>query len=79
MRYSQSFVYCRVSVFLISDYSTTKGVLVNSRKCAGEIVCFRSNPCRKQCELMCYQILLYYNFHVSLEDTTDKRYDLFWA
>ena len=50
---SQSFVYCRVFVFLIIDSSTKKGVLVNSRKCASEIVYFRSNPYRKQCELMC--------------------------
>ena len=42
--YSQSFVYCRVFVFLIIDYSTKKGVLVNSRKRASEIVYFRSNP-----------------------------------
>ena len=41
-------------------------MLVNSQKCANEIVYFRSNPYRKQCELMCLQILLYYNFHVSL-------------
>ena len=51
--YSQSFVYCRVFVLLIIDCSTKKGVLVYSRKCASEIVYFRSNPYRKQCELMC--------------------------
>ena len=44
--YSQSFVYCRVFVLLIIDYSTKKGVLVYSRKCASEIV-FRSNPVHK--------------------------------
>ena len=58
------------------DYSTKKAVLVYSRKCASEIVYFGSNPYRKQCELMCWQILLYYNFHVSLGDKTEKRYDL---
>ena len=42
--YSQSFVYCRVFVLLIIDFSTKKGVLVYSRKCASEIVYFRSNP-----------------------------------
>ena len=51
--YNQSFVYCCVFVLVIIDYSTKKGVLVNSRKCASEIVYFRSNPYRKQCELMC--------------------------
>ena len=51
--YSQSFVYCRVFVLLIIDYSTKKGVQVYSRKCANEIVYFRSNPYIKQCELMC--------------------------
>ena len=51
--YSQSFVYCRVFVLLLIDYSTKKGVLVYSRKCASEIVYFRSNPYIKQCELMC--------------------------
>ena len=51
--YSQSFVYCRVFVLLIIDYFTKKGVLVYSRKCAIEIVYFRSNTYRKQCELMC--------------------------
>ena len=51
--YSQSFVYCRVFVLLIIDYTTKKGVLENSRKCASEIVYFRSNPYIKQCELMC--------------------------
>ena len=30
VNYSQSFVYCRVFVLLIIDYSTKKGVLVNS-------------------------------------------------
>ena len=77
--YSQSFVYCLVFVLLIIDYSTKKGVLVNSRKCASEIVYFRSNSYLKQCELMCYQILIYYNFHVSLGDKTEKQYDLFCA
>ena len=52
-RYSKSFVCCRVFVLLIIDYSKKKGVLVNSRKCASEIVYFRSNPYRKCCELMC--------------------------
>ena len=52
-QYSQSFVYCRVFVLLIIDYSTKKGVLVYSRKCASEIVYFRSNPYRKQCDLIC--------------------------
>ena len=79
MCYSKSFVYCRVFVRLIIDYSMKKGVLVYSRKCASEIVYFRSNPYRKECELMCKQILLYYNLHVSLGDTTEKRYDLFSA
>ena len=65
-RYSQSFVYCPVFVLVIINYSTKKGVLVNSRKSANEIVYFRSNPYRKQ-------ILLYYNFHVSLGDKTEKR------
>ena len=51
--YSQSFVYCRVFVLLIIDFSTKKGVLVYQRKCASEIVYFRSNPYRKQCKLMC--------------------------
>ena len=32
VNYSQSFVYCRVFVLLIIDYSTKKGVLVYSRK-----------------------------------------------
>ena len=41
-------------------------MLVYSRKCASEIIYFRFNPYRKQCELMCWQNLLYYNFHVSL-------------
>ena len=54
-------------------------MLVNSRKCASEIVYFRSNPYRKQCELMCQRILLYYNFNVSLGDKTEKRYDLFFV
>ena len=40
LHYTQSFVYCRVSVLLIIDYSTKKGVLVYSRKCASEIVYF---------------------------------------
>ena len=40
-------------VLLIIDYSTKKGVLVYSRKCASEIVYFGSNPYIKQCELMC--------------------------
>ena len=53
MLYSQSFVYCRVFVLIIIDYSTKKSVLVYSRKCASEIVYFRSNPYVKQCELMC--------------------------
>ena len=53
IRYSQSFVYCRVFVLLIIDYSTKKGVLVYSRKRASEIVNFRSNQYRKQCELRC--------------------------
>ena len=51
--YSQSFVYCRVFVLIIIDYSTKKGELVNSRKCASEIVYVRSNPYRNQWELMC--------------------------
>ena len=51
--YSQSFVYCRVFVFLIIDYSTKKCVLIYSRKCSSEIVNFRSNPYRKQGESMC--------------------------
>ena len=42
--YSQSFVYCHVFVLLKIDYSLKKGVLVHSRKCASEIVYFRSNP-----------------------------------
>ena len=75
--YSQSFVYCRVFILLIIDYSTKKAVLVYSRKCASEIIYFRSNPYVKQCELMCWQILLYYNFHVSLGDMTEKWRDLF--
>ena len=50
---SQSFVYCRVFILLIIDYSTKNGVLVCSRKSASEISHFRSNPYRKQCELMC--------------------------
>ena len=75
--YSQSFVYCRVFLLLIIDYSTKKGVLVYSRNYASENVYFRSNPYIKQCELMCKQILLHYNFHVSLGDKTEKRYDLF--
>ena len=37
-------VYCRVFVFKIIDYSANKVVMVNSRKCATEIVYFRSNP-----------------------------------
>ena len=45
--YSQSFVYCHVFVLLIIDYSTKKGVLVYSRKCASEILYFRSNLYRK--------------------------------
>ena len=53
INYIQSFVYCRVFVLLIIDYSTKKGVLVYSRKCASEIVYFRTYPDRKQCELMC--------------------------
>ena len=53
MCYSQSFVYCRVFVLLIIDYSTKKGVLVYSRKCASEIVYSRSDTYIKQCELMC--------------------------
>ena len=52
-KYSQTFVYCRVFVLLIIDHSTKKVVLVNSRICASKIVYFRSNPYRKQCELMC--------------------------
>ena len=52
IHYSQSFVYCRVFVLLIIDYSTKKDVLVYWRKCSSEIVYFRSNPYRKQCELM---------------------------
>ena len=52
-------------------------MLVNSRKCVNEIVYFRLNPYRKQCELMCFQIVLYYSFHVSLGDKTKKWYDLF--
>ena len=44
---SESFVYCRVFVLLII------GVQVNSRKYASDIVYFRSNPYRKQCELIC--------------------------
>ena len=76
----QSFVYCRVFVLLIIDYSTKKGVLVYSRKCASAIVYFRSNPYRKQCELMYKQVLLlYYSFHVTLGDKTEKRHDLFCA
>ena len=47
------FIYCRVFVHLIIDYSTKKGVLVYSRKCASEIIYFRSNPYLKQCELIC--------------------------
>ena len=39
-KYSQRFVYCRVFVPLIIDYSTKKGVLVYSRKCASEIVSY---------------------------------------
>ena len=54
-------------------------MLVYSRKCASEIVYFRSNPYIKQCELMFQQILLYYNFHVSLGDKTEKEHDLFCA
>ena len=50
--YSQSDVYCRVFVLLIIDYSTKKDVLVYSRKCTSEIVYFRSNLYRKQCELI---------------------------
>ena len=50
-RYSQSFVYCRVFVLLIIDYSTKKGVLVYSRKCASEIVYFRSNRVQKAVRL----------------------------
>ena len=46
-------IHRRVFVLLIIDYSTKNGALVNSRKCASEIVYFRSNPYRKQCELMC--------------------------
>ena len=49
------------------------GMLVYSRKCASEIVYFRSNPYKKQCELMLA------NCHVSLGDKTEKRYDLFSA
>ena len=75
--YSQSVVYCRVIVLLIIDYSTKKGVLVYSRKYASENVYFRSNLYIKQCELMCKQILLHYNFHDSLGDKTEKWYDLF--
>ena len=55
-------------VLLIIDYSTKKDVLVYSRKCAREIEYFRSNPYIKQCELMCWQILLHFNFHVNLGD-----------
>ena len=52
-------------------------MLIYSRKCANEIVYFRSNPYRKQCELMCWQILFCYNCHVSLGDKTEKRYFAF--
>ena len=44
--HSQSFVYCRVFVLLIIDYSTKKDIQVYSWKRASEIVCFRSNPYR---------------------------------
>ena len=65
-------IFCVVTQHLTSR-------LVYSRKCESQIVYFRSNPYIKQCELMCEQILLYYNFHVSLGDKTEKRYDLFCA
>ena len=76
-RYNQSFVYCRVFVLLIIEYSTKKDVLVDSQKYVSEIVYFRSNPNRKSCELMCQQILVYYNFHINLGDKTEKWYNLF--
>ena len=43
------FIVVFVHVLLINDYSTKKGVLGYSRKCASEIVYFRSNRYRKQC------------------------------